>query len=187
VTLRPDSNETFHVVYSWLDQCLNSHGDCSSVSHSNLPARVIDIGPEDGSQEPYLLIPGEKWQPGDPQLHIRYVALSYCWGYKIQPFTTTSANLEEHKSRIAMSQFPRTLQDAIIISRQLRIHYLWIDGSMYYVFCKVLTKRQPLTGSESRHEWRKSMAAHSLQLQRQAQVVSIRVYLSKEKVRCFLV
>lgn len=58
----------------------------------------------------------------------QYVALSYCWGSNV-PFTTTSANLQEHRREngITFAQLPETLQDAVLMVRYLGLSYLWVD------------------------------------------------------------
>lgn len=58
---------------------------------------------------------------------ISYGALSYCWGAE-QPQQTTSINFQKHKAGIAVLSLPRTIQDAITISRALGLKYLWVDS-----------------------------------------------------------
>jgi Heterokaryon incompatibility protein (HET) len=57
----------------------------------------------------------------------KYVTLSYCWG-KSKTFTTTSRSLRLRKARIAFESLPRTFQDAVTITRQLDVRWLWIDA-----------------------------------------------------------
>lgn len=40
---------------------------------------------------------------------------------------TTADNLEHHKKRIPLERLPRTIQDAVMITRSLGITYLWVD------------------------------------------------------------
>lgn len=42
--------------------------------------------------------------------------------------TTTKATFKSHCDGIAMSRLPKTLQDAICITRRLNIAYLWVDS-----------------------------------------------------------
>ncbi|RFN53401.1 hypothetical protein FIE12Z_2226 [Fusarium flagelliforme] len=53
--------------------------------------------------------------------------LIYCWGISPQ-FITTKATLEDRKSKIAITDLPKTHQDAIILTRYLGVRYLWIDS-----------------------------------------------------------
>ena len=58
---------------------------------------------------------------------ISYAALSYCWGVG-QPHQTTTTNFEKHKAGFAVLSLPRTIQDAITVSRALGLKYLWVDS-----------------------------------------------------------
>ena len=56
-----------------------------------------------------------------------YVALSYVWGGP-QPMTTTE-NISEYVTEgLDMSQFPQTIQDAVTVTHNLGLRYLWIDA-----------------------------------------------------------
>ncbi|KAF7515768.1 hypothetical protein G7054_g14424 [Neopestalotiopsis clavispora] len=61
----------------------------------------------------------------------RYTALSYCWGTaedaKVQ-VTTTTSSFSERQAGIETKDITPVLQDAIIITKQLSIPYLWIDS-----------------------------------------------------------
>lgn len=140
-------NETLETAQKWLLKCLNDHPTCrSKVSEGRLPTRVIDVGPSDGSEEPYLFITAAsvsstehvaRQRPrtlqGDPSFLFMdsfdrpYVALSYCWGSS-QNYLTTLENIEQMKAGIRMEAVPLTIRDAIEITRLLRIRYLWVDA-----------------------------------------------------------
>lgn len=69
-----------------------------------------------------------------PVLHISqaserasYVALSYCWGGP-QEVTTTMATLQSRMNGLYFKGLPKTLQDAITITRRLGFKYLWVDA-----------------------------------------------------------
>jgi hypothetical protein len=81
----------------------------------------MDVGIE-GVQEPCLL--ESRGQLG------QYVALSYCWGDPLvhNVLKTTSDTFEKHKKCIEFSSLPKTLQDAVTITRRLGLKYLWIDA-----------------------------------------------------------
>ncbi|KAM3067018.1 hypothetical protein ACMFMG_011800 [Clarireedia jacksonii] len=63
-----------------------------------LPKRVLDLGPPETTD------------------------------YRENQFKTTRINIDEHKKQITLVNLPKTFQDAIIISRNLGIRYLWIDS-----------------------------------------------------------
>jgi hypothetical protein len=56
-----------------------------------------------------------------------YVALSHCWGGIISPLLT-AATLQSFQLGLASGELPRNFQDAVRITRELGIRYLWIDS-----------------------------------------------------------
>ena len=105
------------------------NGACARGAGIFQPARLIDVGPVDGSKAPHLWIASDQ-QPDLQNILSRptvtYAALSYCWGNKLFS-TLTSSTTKALKSSIPMDSLPRTIQDAIRIVRRLGIRYLWID------------------------------------------------------------
>jgi hypothetical protein len=69
-----------------------------------------------------------KLRPMTPGTTGRYVALSYCWG-KSLAYTTTSGKLAAHQQDggIAFAQLPKTLQDALLLTRYLGLDFIWAD------------------------------------------------------------
>lgn len=57
-----------------------------------------------------------------------YLALSYCWGRSNEPAKTTRANLQARKQRLEEHDFPKTIRDAIDLTRRMGIGYLWVDA-----------------------------------------------------------
>ncbi|KAJ5999369.1 hypothetical protein N7451_007179 [Penicillium sp. IBT 35674x] len=61
-----------------------------------------------------------------------YVALSYVWGanYHWLRYTTDNRALLEEDSGIlrAYSKLPKTIRDAIVLTRQMKQQYLWVDS-----------------------------------------------------------
>jgi hypothetical protein len=53
-------------------------------------------------------------------------ALSYCWGGP-QPVITTCRNAQDNTDGILFSSLPKTIQDAIFVTSELGIRYLWVD------------------------------------------------------------
>jgi hypothetical protein len=112
------SAANFELAKSWLETCMGSHSTCGKAEDMPLPTRLLDVGGQDG-REPFLKITDD--QRG------KYVALSYCWGLS-EPFVTTMDSLKQNLEEIPMAKLPKTLQDAVIITRKLGIQYLWIDA-----------------------------------------------------------
>jgi hypothetical protein len=84
----PCSDTTWMKITSWIQQCDSgqrktpaTHANCQHLSIQAMPTRIINVGPSDGSQEPYLDLTQDNI--GD------YVTLSYCWVNQI-----TSKRLE---------------------------------------------------------------------------------------------
>ncbi|KAF2093443.1 hypothetical protein NA57DRAFT_81370 [Rhizodiscina lignyota] len=61
----------------------------------------------------------------------RYASLSYVWGPSKQAFTSTKANVNELFVPGSLERHTRdlsaTVSDAIVLTRQLGIRYLWAD------------------------------------------------------------
>lgn len=86
-----------------------------------LPLRLVDVG-----TVPYRpvvsLVEAASLPHGS-----RYAALSYVWGGD-QPLKTTSKNLLAHRQGMPFAALPATIQDAIEVTRRLRIRFIWIDS-----------------------------------------------------------
>lgn len=57
----------------------------------------------------------------------KYAVLSHCWGGSRQALTTRDS-IATMKAGIDVSSLPQTFRDAIMVSRELGIQYLWIDS-----------------------------------------------------------
>lgn len=123
-----EHNECDHLPAALLDNlpgkkrnAIGLRTDHVDTDPPRLPPRVIDVGPADGSREPYLL---------DNVLEVRlghYAALSHCWG-KLQPLTTTCATYLQRVRAVPLVTLPRTFRDAVLVARRLSVRYLWIDS-----------------------------------------------------------
>lgn len=65
-----------------------------------------------------------------PGSKAEYVALSHCWGGDID-LKLVKENLKECKKRIRFGDPAANFQDAIEVTRELEIRYLWIDSVHY--------------------------------------------------------
>jgi hypothetical protein len=122
----PGSHDTFITIRTWIDTCVDTHPACKkSISGdvvpliTRLPTRVIDVGPSDGSESPYLL--------ETKGLDGKYIALSHCWGGRACTMTTTSS-LNSHYQRIRINMLSKTHKEAIATTRELGLRYIWIDS-----------------------------------------------------------
>ncbi|KAK6709921.1 hypothetical protein SNK05_004397 [Fusarium graminearum] len=108
---------------TWIRTCRQTHQHCRSYSDKSepkiLPTRLVDVGTD--VNPPRLFI---------PQRHLRsfeYIALSYVWGSKTF-IKTTYSNLEAMTQHLPWAQLPKTIQDAILVTRSLGVRYLWVDA-----------------------------------------------------------
>lgn len=116
----------------WWEDCLKWHENCQYWSESlSLPSRLIDVGPRDGSQEPFLFTTG----PSDTGL---YACLSHRWGgAKVlqtimgDPPGTPNGRIgtfSKFQSAIPTETMPKTFQDAVQVTRRFGFRYIWIDS-----------------------------------------------------------
>lgn len=108
------------MLASWITECDRTHKDCTA-KEARLPHRVLDVGSKTGPRISLHISSGEPEEDG------RYVALSYCWG-KSHPPKTTQENLAQRRQDICFDTLPRSFQDAVMVTRNIGIQYLWIDS-----------------------------------------------------------
>jgi hypothetical protein len=86
-----------------------------------LPTRLIDI--QTDTLRLVLSVDLE-----DPN-NCRYVALSHCWGdpRKTQVPKTFGATLERHQKE-GITELTKTFEDAVKVTREIDVRYLWIDS-----------------------------------------------------------
>ncbi|CZR51214.1 uncharacterized protein PAC_01089 [Phialocephala subalpina] len=135
------SNSLLPWLQRQLQKCSRDHQHCNPVAQpcpSTLPPPVLSsdfaIPNEAGSALPTRVL--DLGQPGDSTVKLletrnamtgHYICLSHCWGQK-QPMVTKKNNIGAWKKGIPWTLIPRTFQDAIALTRDLRIRYLWIDS-----------------------------------------------------------
>ncbi|KAL9084295.1 MAG: hypothetical protein Q9165_008123 [Trypethelium subeluteriae] len=121
---RTGSWEQFEVIKEWVEVCDNSEShSCRAMSEDSLPARVVDVGDVDGQDSVRLHCKkqGEK---------DKYLALSHRWGNPRahESFYTDRSNFQEFQKHIDYEKLPKTFQDAVDVTRELGIRFLWIDS-----------------------------------------------------------
>ena len=112
----PLSEHATSVWKGWFESCQTSHSECQKNNLHVLPSRVIDI--RDPCRPRLHLTKGESGQ---------WAALSHCWGNSVTK-TLTIASLDEMEKAIPLASLPQNFRDAILITRVLGIHFLWIDS-----------------------------------------------------------
>jgi hypothetical protein len=107
-------------IKSRMEKCLE-HPCCIPAQPAvlpKLPTRLIDIG---NTRDEIRL-------EENPKAGEAYIALSHCWGPLASLPTTTSSNLLQQCENIPWSTLTKTFQDAVLVTRELGIRYLWIDS-----------------------------------------------------------
>lgn len=103
-------------IQPWVYECCSLS---SQKAHRPLPTRVIDVqSPTDS--EIKLVKTGN--QNGT------YLILSYCWGQGNNRAKTTRKTQLSRQSAILLSSLPKTIRDAVTLTRALGVRYLWVDA-----------------------------------------------------------
>ncbi|EEU34250.1 uncharacterized protein NECHADRAFT_85535 [Fusarium vanettenii 77-13-4] len=116
------SASNFARVNEWLHRCEKDHAGCWPSKTPMLPTRVIDVGTllADAQNDKVRIFCSQG-------IRAKYVALSHSWGGEIEPVLKLD-NLDKFQNSIPCSSLPATFRDAITITRNLGIQYLWIDS-----------------------------------------------------------
>jgi hypothetical protein len=115
------SRPTRSLLQSWLKTCSEQHSNCDHPSIGDwTPTRVLDLGITSSTWK--LCIPAVDRVPVP-----RYTTMSYCWG-DAHFLKLTSDDLETFRSGLPISSLPQAFQDAISITRDLGIRFIWIDA-----------------------------------------------------------
>ncbi|KAM7210750.1 HET domain containing protein [Rhypophila decipiens] len=113
------SPATFKIARSWLEECRSTHPSCLSIQAPQLPTRVIDVGIGPHSATARIFVP--------ERIEADYIALSHCWGGNIET-KLTSKTIVAWQDSLPCEELPVNFKDAITITRELGIRYLWIDS-----------------------------------------------------------
>jgi hypothetical protein len=110
-------SESMTKLYEWVQKCLHGHEQCRQATQaSTLPTRVVEIL---APQKVRLAVPHNLQEP--------YTCLSHCWG-TTQFIQTTVDTIAQFENSIPWDRLPKTFQDAIDVTNQLGIKYIWIDS-----------------------------------------------------------
>lgn len=94
----------------WLSECSQHQACHQSRKPPRLPTRVIDVG-IDYSETASLISGVDK--------RSNYLVLSYCWGLGSDNHKLTKEKLRHGMPSVEISRLPKTLADAIHITRRL--------------------------------------------------------------------
>lgn len=109
-------------VLDKIEDCRSNHVSCE-LPKRNLagayPARLLHVGT--GQDSPVRLCDASLFCDEE------YVCLSHCWG-DVRLFMLNSETHSMLAEGLDSTMLPRTYQDAIHVTRRLRIEYIWIDS-----------------------------------------------------------
>lgn len=122
---------TITSLKAWLKNCDDHHQNCHNVAYTDstaqqLPSRLLNVSPSNDPNQIRL----------DEKASGAYIALSHCWGETTDAekpkWCTVSDNYHKRLNGFSLEDLgspePKTLKDAIEITRELGIQYLWIDS-----------------------------------------------------------
>jgi hypothetical protein len=111
---------------SMINHCVLKHYRCQQSKPTPLPKRVLDVllGPDSKS----VVLKESQWDDDEQGYeHGEYVALSHVWGMG-KGLKTTKENFKSHLKGIAWSALSKTLQEAVLFTRAIKVRYLWVDS-----------------------------------------------------------
>lgn len=116
----PASETSLNVAKTWHQECLAGHQKCRRMLPRKrpLPTRVLDVG--DTPSNPILIV--TDGQPGS------WAALSYCWGSHSTFVLNKATSDNFFAGKVPFDRYPKTLRDAITVTRALGLQLLWIDA-----------------------------------------------------------
>ena len=111
-------------VRDWIEICRSRHGDACEK-----PGWLDNLGPASGLR--VVDVVGKKIVPAIPGC--RYLALSYVWGESTllsRRGVALKSNIERlgEEGGLAVLDLPRTIRDAIALTKELGERYLWVDA-----------------------------------------------------------
>ncbi|KAM7210366.1 Heterokaryon incompatibility protein (HET) domain containing protein [Rhypophila decipiens] len=115
----------------WLWVCREEHVDCRAAMERDLfleifPFRLIDVGTSGLEDDRIHLVDVEG--RSRPESLEYYCTLSYRWTAETSATSLRTENKAEFHRSIPTQNWPKIYWDAVVITRQLGVSYLWIDA-----------------------------------------------------------
>lgn len=126
-TTSPASHSTqFTLLRAWLYECDSFHSCIyRTETRAFLPTRLLFVGNTNDQSLVSLQLTSEMY--GAP-----YIALSHRWGTILDEekrlYCTTQDNISYRLDGFNIFDLPKTFRDAIWVTRNLDVQYLWIDS-----------------------------------------------------------
>ncbi|EXJ68177.1 uncharacterized protein A1O5_08792 [Cladophialophora psammophila CBS 110553] len=111
-------------VKKWISDCQQNHDECrplASPLSTVKPARLVEII-DDPTSMRLRIVEGQTLPPD-----MSYATLSHCWG-TTRMAVLRHSNEAEFAQNIPLEKLTKTFQDAVTYTRELGLHYLWIDA-----------------------------------------------------------
>lgn len=123
-----DSDQSFQLMRNWLQDC-RSHELCRCKvpgTVKRLPTRLIEVARITGAVKD-TNIKAKLCKGSDLPNDTPYATLSHCWG-RNKFLTLTKDNLDQMTRDIPVTHLPQVFQDAMRVTLELGLFYLWIDS-----------------------------------------------------------
>jgi hypothetical protein len=132
--VQAENDADVKVIKTWLKECDKNHGHChhkiaNSLKHL-LPARLLDVD-TGGKRKGLRLVNTQETGLGTLNFFSRvgYITLSHCWGGMVTEEAQTNPDtLEDRLENIPLDSLTKMFQDAIAMTRELGVRYIWIDS-----------------------------------------------------------
>jgi hypothetical protein len=128
-----DVEPIYDQINQWVKTCKGTHESCGHKS-GNILTRLIDVGSLDGTTKPRLVLTSSQSFATSAAIEEssysskEYVTRSYCWVKEYKSCILTDENMAERLKSIPFETLPKTIQDAVIICRKMRVRWLWVDA-----------------------------------------------------------
>ncbi|KAF4883824.1 hypothetical protein CGCFRS4_v013265 [Colletotrichum fructicola] len=122
----PFSKQRVRWMRKCMNKCVRRHPKCKKARAEAIcfekPKFLIDIGWNENSEARLV-------KSLNCQGITKYAILSHCWGQGCsKAYMTTSDNLPARLESLVMNELPKTIRDAVRVTRALGIRYLWVDA-----------------------------------------------------------
>ncbi|KAK4233107.1 heterokaryon incompatibility protein-domain-containing protein [Achaetomium macrosporum] len=111
------SKQNFRASRKWLKKCHRNHAACRGSQRGRMPTRLLKI-----TRGRIKLIETDRG-PAE-----KYAALSYCWGGDQACKLTMANRASRLRDSISAKDLPRTIADAVVVTENLKLRYLWVDS-----------------------------------------------------------
>lgn len=150
----PGSPTNCKLLHEWIRDCNDNHKCVDTQAEPFLPTRLLDVGPQHSERS--RLICDTRGFSKDK----RYLAMSHRWGAPLTPgepnpyggqiVCTLESNIRRLQEGVTDSELPPKYRDGVYITRQLGIHYLWIDS-----LCIIQHDRNDPLDKDQGRDWAK--------------------------------